>query len=156
MDKRASLILQLELVWWGITAVVVFAVLYPIYKAMNYWPFVQWNILFIVVLITLSRYIFFMQHTFIAQRQVLKIALLLIMFPFTFALISGLNGFLSYIEEHTWESLTGHLPESNRLSVESYIRGEMLFFGAGSVLVAPLFAIRLMRSIWTTRNRGVA
>ena len=78
------------------------------------------------------------------------------MFPFTFALISGLNGFLSYIEEHTWESLTGHLPESNRLSVESYIRGEMLFFGAGSVLVAPLFAIRLMRSIWTTRNRGVA
>ncbi|MCC6283102.1 MAG: hypothetical protein IT262_21020 [Saprospiraceae bacterium] len=153
MDKRTSLVVQLELVWWAITAVVVIAVLYPIYKAMYSWPFVQWNILFIVVLITLSRYIFMMQHTFLAQRQVLKIALLLIMFPATFALISGLNGFLTYIEEHTWEAMTGHLPEEPRLSMEAYIRGEMLFFGAGSILAAPLFAISLMRSIWRTRNR---
>ncbi len=154
MDKRASLVLQLELVWWAVTAVVIFGVLYPIYKAMYSWPFVQWNILFMVVLITLSRYIFLMQHTFLAKRQVLKIALLLLMFPVTFALISGLNGFMTYIEEHTWESMTGHLPEGTRLSMESYIRTEMLFFGAGSIIVAPLFAISLMRSIWITRNRG--
>lgn len=156
MDKRASLVLQLELVWWAITAIVVVAVLYPIHKAMYVWPYQQWNIIFIVVLITLSRYIFLIEHTFIAQRQVLKIALLLLMFPLTFSLIGGLNGFMTYIEEHTWDSLTGHLPDEDRLSMESYIWREMLFFGAGSVIAAPLFAVRLMRSIWMTRNHGIA
>lgn len=156
MDKRNSLVLQLELVWWAVTALVVFAVLYPIHKAMYVWPFQGWNIVFIVALITLSRYIFLMPHTFIAKRQVLKIALLLLMFPVTFVLISGLNGFLTYVEDHTWESLTGHLPGQTRLSVESYIWGEMLFFGSGSIIAAPLFAARLMRSIWTLRNRNRA
>ena len=155
MNKRDSLVLQLELVWWAVTAIVVAGILYPIYKAMYHWPYQQWNIIFIVTLITLSRYIFLLQHTFLANRQVLKVALLLSMFPITFALIGGLNGFMTYIEEHTWEPLTGHLPELNRKSMESYITNEMMFFGAGSIIAAPVFAIRLMRSIWTTRNRGV-
>lgn len=147
--------LQLELVWWAATALLAFAVLYPIHQAIYVWPFEYLNIAFIVVLVTFSRYIFLLPHTFLAHHQILKIALLLLMFPVTFSLISGLNGFMTYIEEHAWEALTGHLPESSRLSMESYIHNEMLFFGAGSIIVAPLLAVRLMRSIWTTRNRGV-
>lgn len=154
MEKRDSLVAQLEVVWWVVTALVVVAVLYPIHRAMYVWPFQAWNIGFIVALITLSRYIFLLPYTFVAKRQVLKIALLLLMFPLTFILISGLNGFLTYIEEHTWDALTGHLPGESRMSMESYIWGEMLFFGSGSVIAAPVFAARLMRSIWMLRNRG--
>lgn len=156
MDKRNALVLQLELIWWVVTALVVFAVLYPIHQAMHVWPFQAWNIGFIVALITLSRYIFLLPHTFIANRQVLKIGLLLLMFPLTFAFISGLNGFMTYVEEHTWDGLTGHLPGKNKLATESYIWSEMLFFGSGSIIAAPVFAARLMRSIWTMRNRGEA
>jgi hypothetical protein len=156
MNKRQSLTLWLEVIWWIVTTLVVLAVLYPIRKAMNVWPFEAWNIVFIVVLITLSRYIFLIPHTFLAKRQILKIALLLLMFPATFMLISGLNQFLSYIEEQTWEPLTGHLPPADRKSMENYIWGEMIFFGIGSVICAPLFAIRLFISIWRTRNRGTA
>ncbi|HOY06896.1 MAG TPA: hypothetical protein PLO67_15910 [Saprospiraceae bacterium] len=156
MDKRNALVLQLELVWWAITAIVVYAVLYPIHQAMQVWPFQAWNIGFIIALITLSRYIFLLPHTFIANRQVLKIGLLLLMFPLTFAFISGLNGFMTYVEEHTWDDLTGHLPGKSKLATESYIWSEMLFFGSGCIIAAPVFAARLMRSIWTTRNRGEA
>lgn len=154
MEKRQSLLLSFELLWWLVTAIIVVAVLYPIHKAMYVWPFQGWNIIFVVTLITLTRYIFLLKHTFVAKRQVLKVVLILLMFPATFALISGLNQFMLYIEEQTWEPLTGHLPAADKASIEDYIWGQMLFFGAGSVLSAPIFAARLFLSIWRTKNRG--
>ncbi|MBK8193665.1 MAG: hypothetical protein IPK76_10830 [Lewinellaceae bacterium] len=154
MDKRQSLTLLLEITWWIATALIVLATQYPIHKAMHVWPFEGWNILFVVVVVTLGRYIFLTKHTYLAQRQVLKVALLLLMFPLTFVLINGLNEFLSFIEEQTWEPLTGHLPAADKKAIEDYIWSEMLFFGAGSIITAPVFAGRMMLSIWRTHNRG--
>jgi len=154
VDKKNTLILWLELIWWVITAVVVAVVLYPIYKAMYVWPFRTWNIIFIVGLLTLGRYVFLLKHTFMAKRQILKIALLLLMFPLTFSFVDGLHSFMNYIEEHSWDTLTGHLPMGQKEATERYIWNEMLFFGVGSVIAAPVFAGRLMLSIWRTRNRG--
>ena len=154
MNKSTALKLALEILWWILTALIVWAVLQPIYKAMYIWPFRNANIVFIVVLFTLTRYIFLLQHTFIAYRQVLKIALLLLMFPLTFLLIEQLHTFLSYIDEQTWEPLTGHLPFSQQPAIEAYIWGEMLFFGVGSIIAAPVFAARMMMSVWRLRNRG--
>ena len=59
-----------------------------------------------------------------------------------------------FIEEKTWEPLTGHLPLDDKKSIEHYMWTEMLFFGAGSIIAAPVFAIRMMLSIWRTHNRG--
>lgn len=154
MDKRQSLTLLLEIVWWVATAIITWAILYPIHKAMYVWPFEWWNVTFVVVLITLARYIFLLKHTFLAKQQVLKIALLLLMFPLTFTLVNGLNAFMVFIEEKTWDPLTGHLPPADKKAIEDYIWTQMLFFGAGSIIAAPVFAGRLMLSIWRTHNRG--
>ncbi|MFN0214014.1 MAG: hypothetical protein ACKVT2_07135 [Saprospiraceae bacterium] len=154
MNKSNTLKITLEILWWIITAIAVWAVLYPIYKAMHVWPFEITNVFFVVVLITLTRYIFLLRHTFINKQQVLKIALMLLMFPLCFWLIERINEFLGFIEEQTWEPLTGHLPISQRPVIEDYIWAEMLFFGVGSAIAAPAFAIRMMLSIWRTRNRG--
>lgn len=154
MDKRQTLQLWLEMIWWVLTAVVVVAVLYPIHKAMHVWPLQTWNIVFIVVLLTLARYLFLLKHTFLAQRQEIKVVLLILMFPLTFTLINGVNFFLVYIEEHTWDALTGHLPAGQKRAIEEYIWAEMLFFGVGSCIVSPAFAVRMMISVWRTRNRG--
>ena len=156
MEKRQSLLLSLEAIWWVVTAVLVALVLYPIHKAMNVWRFEDWNIAFAVILITFARYIFLMQHTLIAQRQVLKVVLILLMFPLTFILITGVTGFMSYIEENTWDGITGHLPPLQKRSIEQYLWAEMLFFGVGSVIAAPMLAGRLFMSIWRVRNRGTA
>lgn len=154
MQKQQSVRILLEITWWIITGVVVWAVLKPINEAMYEWPFCNWNIIFIVSLITLARYIFLLEQTFLAKRQVLKIVLLLLMFPATFMFINGISDFMVYIEEKTWDPMTGHLPAGQKLSAEQYIWSEMLFFGVGSVITAPLFAVRMMLSIWRTRNRG--
>lgn len=154
MDKKQSLTLWLELIWWVLTAVVVAAVLYPIHKAMNVWPFESLNIVFVVLLLTLARYIFLLKHTFLAKQQEVKVALLLLMIPLTFVMVNELSSFMLYIEEHTWDPLTGHLPAADKRAIEEYIWAEMLFFGVGSSLAPPIFAARLMMSIWRTRNRG--
>lgn len=154
MNKSNILKIILELVWWALTALAAWAVLQPIHKAMYVWPFEISNILFVVVLFTLTRYTFLLQYTFVARMQVLKIVLMLLMFPLTFKLVEMLNAFLVFIEERTWEPLTGHLPMSQQPAVEEYIWGEMLFFGVGSVIAAPVFAGRMMLSIWRTRNRN--
>lgn len=154
MNKFNTLKITLELVWWVITALIVWAVLQPIQKAMYVWPFEFTNVVFVVVLFTLTRYIFLLKHTFINKQQVLKIVLMMLMFPLTFYLIERVNDFLGFIEEQTWEPLTGHLPAPQQPLIQEYIWGEMLFFGVGSAIAAPAFAIRMMLSIWRTRNRG--
>ena len=154
MKKSNSLKITLELIWWVVTAIVVWLVLRPINQAMHVWPFEFTNVLFVVVLLTLTRYIFLLKHTFISHQQILKIVLMFLMFPLTFLLVERVNEFLGFIEEQTWEPLTGHLPPMQQPVIEEYIWGQMLFFGVGSALAAPAFAIRMMLSIWRSRNRG--
>lgn len=154
MQKQTLVRILLELTWWVITLVLVLAVLAPIDKAMYVWPFRTTNIVFIVALVTFARHIFLLQHTFLANNQVLKIAMMLLMFPATFMLIDSVNGFMTHIEDNSWDQMTGHLPAVEKLATEKYIWNEMLFFGVGSILSAPIFAIRMMLSIWRTRNRG--
>jgi hypothetical protein len=154
MEKQTLARLFLEITWWAITLLLVWAILSPIDKAMYVWPFRTWNIIFVVALITFTRYIFFLKHSFLTNQQVLKIVLLLLMFPVTFMLVNGLSDFMTYIDKNGWEKLTGHLPIPGRHETEKYIWNEMLFFGVGSVIAAPAFAARMMLSIWRTRNRG--
>jgi hypothetical protein len=154
MNKSTLLKITLELLWWVISFFVVWLVLRPIYEAMYFWTFKWTNIFSVVVLLTLTRYVFLLKHTFISNQQVLKIALMFLMFPLTFLLVERVNEFLVFIEEQGWEPLTGHLPPSQQPAIQEYIWGEMLFFGVGSALAAPAFAIRMMLSIWRTRNRG--
>ena len=154
MNKQQQLTLALEILWWVLTAVIVWAILYPINKAMHVWPFQAWNIAFVVCTITLTRYTFLLKFTPIAWLQEVKVGLILLMFPLTFMMIDALNGFMVYIEENTWERLTGHLPADRKKAIESYMWGEMLFFGVASFIAPPVFAVRLFISVWRTRNRG--
>jgi hypothetical protein len=154
MDKRVQNLILLEILWWIVTAIIVYAVLYPIYNAIYEWPFKGWNIAYVVCLVTLTRYIFLLKHTFLARRQEVKVVLILLMFPFTFVLIDGLNGFMRFASEVTFEDLTGHLPGRQKLDMDAYLWNEMIFFAVGSIIAAPVFAGRLFMSIWRQRNRG--
>jgi hypothetical protein len=154
MQQRTSLLLLLEALWWVITAVLAITVLWPVWQAGIAWPFQTWNVIFVVALVTFVRYIFLLKHTFLAYRQVLKIVLVLALFPITFALIGGLNSFQAFVEEQTWDVLTGHLPALKKRAIESYLWNEMLFFAVGSVISGITLAIRLFVSVWRLRNRG--
>jgi hypothetical protein len=152
---KLRLLILIELVWWAITAVVVFAVMWPIWNAGIQWPFQTWNIVAIVALITGSRLIFQLKYNFIFKKQILKAAIMIAMIPVAFATISYLNSFMVFIEEQTWDVLTGALPLKKKTALESYIWNEMLFFSVGTLIVIPVLAGRLMMSIWKQHNNRV-
>lgn len=150
MDKRISL----ELYWWVFTVVIAIAILFPILNKLPDYPFLLPNILFVVTFITFTRYIFLLEHTFLAYQQRLKIAIILISVIIVFYLIGEINNFQTFLDEEGPDTLVNHLPSSEQRSIANYIRSEYLFFGIGSVIAAVALPFRLMISIWRNYNRG--
>jgi hypothetical protein len=141
-----------ELVWWVITGVIIFGLLWPLESA-GVPPYHRFeNIFFTAILITFTRYIFQLQYTWLARLQWVKAIIMIAMIPLLFVLINYFNGFMNFIEERTFDPLTGHLPVSERRGLDSYIWSEMLFVGAGSIIASIVFAFRLFSSIWRQHN----
>ena len=147
-------LITIELIWWMITAIIAFAVVYPINNAGVNWVFQTWNIIFVVLLVTFARHIFLLRFSLIGRRQIFKAVLMVLMIALTCSLISNLNSVMNYVEENTWQPLTGQLLPAKQRGMEDYIWTEMLFFGVGCVVSAPLFAGRLFMSIWKQHNSG--
>lgn len=145
----------LELVWWVITALMTILVILPVIQNSNDYPFIFSNALFIVVFITLVRYIFFLKYTLIAKQQYVKLVLIFLCIPLVFTLVSHLNYFVTYIDENSVDSFLKEMPQVKANRISSYLKTEMLLFGVGSVISGAVFPFRLLRSIWKYRNRGV-
>ncbi|MEM8908949.1 MAG: hypothetical protein AAGD05_13975 [Bacteroidota bacterium] len=154
MDEKVALSIRLELFWWVFTLVVAFGVLYPILRTVSHYPFLLTNLVYIFVFITFTRYVFLLQHTFLAHKQVLKAIVIALSIPLIFYLISELNFFQTYLDEQGLEGFMGDIPYENRASIGSFIRNEMMLFGVGSIIIAIIFPFRMLLSLWRWKNRG--
>jgi len=156
MDQKNALVLRLELIWWLFTALVVIGVLFPILKNTDNYPFLLANIIFIVVFITLTRYFFLLKHTFLAKQQVLKVIAIVACIPLLFYLVNQVNLFQTFLDENGIKGILPNMIEANLVGVGRYVKSEMLLFGVGSIIITAMFPIRMLTSIWKTRNRGTA
>ena len=146
--------LTLELVWWIFTALLAFAILFPIINSISDYPFLTINAIFIIVFITSTRYIFLLKHTFLARQQAFKAIVIVISIPLVFYLVSQLNYFQTFLDEEGVEPIIKGLGYKQGQQMAGYIRNEMLLFGVGSLIASVLLPFRMMISIWRTRNRG--
>lgn len=153
MNKTALSIL-LEAIFWVVTALITAAVLYPIVSVVEDYRFLTENIIFIVVLLTCTRYIFLLKHTWLAKLQVVKTGLIFSSIWGLFLLIERLNKFQTFVDEEGPEGLVGNLPIDQMMSIVGYIRSEMLFFGVGAIISVFVLSGRLMKSIWNYKNLG--
>ena len=144
----------MELLWWVFTIIVAVAVLFPILKNVDDYPFLFPNIVFIVVFITFARYFFLLKHTFLAHRQVLKVIIFFLCLPLVFYLIQEINAMRGYLDENGIDDLVKNLPYEDHWRFATYIKSQMNFFGAASVVVTVLLPLRLLLSVWRNRNRG--
>lgn len=154
MNREKSLHFRLEVIWWIFTIIFAAGVTYPVISKVKNYPFLMVNIIFIIVFITFTRYIFLLKHTFLAKQQILKTAIVLISVPVIFMLINQINLFQTFLDENGFDGLVGDLPFGEREAVAKFIRAEMLFFGVGSVISAILLSIRFVISVWRVKNRG--
>ncbi len=146
--------LQLELIWWIFTALLVFAILFPIVSKISNYPFLIINAVFIISFVTCSRYIFLLKHTFLAQQQKVKAALVFLSIPLIAYLVSNLYDFQTFLDEDRIAPIISEFEFSEGQWIANYVRNEMLFFGVGSLIAAVLLPFRMIVSIWRTRNRG--
>jgi hypothetical protein len=154
MDSKIALALRLELFWLLLTALVFCLVAGPVYLKLPHFPFFGLNLIFVTVFITASRYIFHLRYTFLAKRQVLKVAFFFASIPIVFYLAGRVFFFKTYLEEEGTQALVGSLPYSKQSSMAGYIQAEMLLFGVGSVIAMIVFAGRMILSVWRYHNRG--
>ena len=61
-------LLNLEMIWWLVTALVIAIILVPIYVNIPYFEFYLFNITYIVVFITFSRYVFLIKYSWIKDN----------------------------------------------------------------------------------------
>lgn len=153
--NKTILFVGLEILFWLLTALIAFAVVYPIISATDSYPFLVTNIVFVAVLVTCTRYIFLLQHTWLGPLQTVKTALIFVSIWAIFLLTEALNGFQTYLDEEGPAALVGEMNLEKMQGLVGYIRSEMLFFGVGSVLAVIIFAGRMIQSLWNYKNRGV-
>ncbi len=151
-NKSKNINIKLELIWWLFTAIVVFAVIFPIHQNLSAYPFLWQNILFIVVFITLTRFVFLLKHTILANKTKLKVGIVLISIPIIFVLIEQLSGFQTYMDEENFDKFMPNLNLEKQQSMNNYLHSEMLLFGVGSVIISIIFPFRMVLSVWRNRN----
>jgi hypothetical protein len=155
MDKQRILFIKFELLWWAITCLVIGFVLYPIYKLQPVqFPFWKTNIIFVIVFITVTRYIFFLKHTFLGYIQWLKVLVILLCIPLLFYLVEELHFFKDYMDKIGLEDKFEHLSLQGQTDIINYIDSEMIFFGVGSLISSVILPFRMLISFWRTHNRG--
>ncbi len=141
---------SLEIIWWIVTIILAIAVLLPIYFSVVNYPFWNVNIIYIVVFVTFTRYIFFLKHTFLANIEYLKVLLIFLCFPLIFYLIQELNTFQTFLDEEGAGAIVGN--DDPNSGMINYVRSEFLLFGVGSVIASIVFPFRLILSVWRSRN----
>lgn len=153
MEEQTKLHIRLEVIWWVVTLIVVAGVLYPIYKSEARYPFWFMNSLFIVVFITIARYIFLLKHTFLANNQWAKAIIAVLCIPLFIYLLDEFSFFRAIADEIGIEEIFEHLSLNGQLGMSNYVRNEMLFFGAASLISAAIFPFRMVLSFWRTHNK---
>ena len=143
----------MELIWWVFTAVVAAAVLFPIWDSAEQYPFWAINIAYIIAAVTLTRYIFLTQFTFLAERKILKLLLIIAAIPVIFTFINHLVDFQTYLDEIGLETILQKLPSSEQESMFNYIRNQMIFFGTTAIIASIIFPVKMLVSIWRNFNR---
>lgn len=156
MENKKLLIL-IELLWWLITAVIIYVLLLPVPGAFSGFAFLFQSILFIAAFITLARYIFLLHLTPIKNNKPIKVVLIFLSVPLIFVLIQFLNNFFIYVDDHGFESLLRHTNLSSYQEVQRtgrYIQTVIVFFGTASVIAAILLPIKMVVSLYKQIKYG--
>lgn len=153
MEKQK---LYLELIWWIVTLIVVVLVMQPIFTNFGWkYPFLAWNIAFIVCFITYTRYVFLLKHTFIAHHTRAKVFLFFFSIPYLFFGIEAIWKFQEFWDNRNLTELfLQPISEQAERNLYDYIHTETMLFGVGAVLAGVLMAFRLTISFWRERKNG--
>ena len=91
--------IMMEVIWWLITAIVVIMAAQPLWTSFVQYSFVYELIMFGVIFITYTRYLFFMKYTFLAKAQIIKFVFIFLSLPLAFYLIQVFFNYQDFLEK---------------------------------------------------------
>ena len=158
MTQELRVKLLMELVWWVLTAIVVYLVISPLKGVFIDIPFLSGNIIGIVAAITYARHILFLKHSLIARALWFKVVLVFVSIPMVFWLVSQINSMQIKMDEDGlfWFEtfIRRDITAEQRLNLFEYFKHEYIFFCTSAVMGAIIFPFRLIISIWRQYNVG--
>jgi hypothetical protein len=151
LDKK----IQLELLWWVFTAIIVSVIMYPIWSEFMSFKFNLTNTIFVTCFVTFARYAFLLKHTFLAHWQMGKIVFVLCAIAIIGVLSIQIQDFNVWYDNGDPDVLLKVVKASKREGLLEYIKTEYLFFAVASSISVFFLAARLLYSVWRLKNRGV-
>lgn len=146
--------IRLELLWWLFTMLVVVIVYLPLYINEIDFPFKYYNWAFIVLSISITRFIFQLKHSFIAYNLVLKMLLMFLSVVVFMQAYRGIGLMNIFNNERGYFHLFEHLPLEKRYDIAAYVNWQYFMFAIATAVASVLFPIRLLISIFRVYNRG--
>jgi hypothetical protein len=160
MNQYQRLKIFLEILGWALTLLILCICLFPLYKGFDtsYFFWVQ-NILFILIFITFTRYIFLLPHTWIAKRTWAKFLFFFISIPIAFKLVETLGLFNMFCDEQSpdgfIQSMRNGMTTTEQLELVRYTINETFFFGVASTVSAIILPFRMVISYWRQVNHEI-
>ena len=126
----------------------------PIYLNTEGFQYYAYNMCFVAVTITLTRYMFMMKHVWFAYLTPVKLFLCILCIPLFLYAVDGMYEFQRFLDEEGLPQLVSGYRADKHDSIIAFIRNEYVFFGVATVILSVVFPIRMIISIWRTRNSG--
>lgn len=144
-----------ELIWWAFTLVLACLVLLPIYTKLPDFPFYVPNFAYVVVAITLTRYLFFLKISWLRDHLVIQAAASILLIILIFWMIQSFNSFITFFDEEGPDILVKHLAKDTAGIMNTYLKTEYRFFGIWAITAALLTPPRFLYNVWTRYRAGV-
>ena len=149
--------IQIELLSWLITAIITYLIVSPILSTFSQFDYLYSNIVFVVIFLTYSRYIFLLPHTFFSHWQTGKFLIIFASIPLVFYLVNALMAFEEFSNDEGLRLFEKYLNPNTSYEAQqaslTYMRREMMFFGSSSIIVAVLLPFRFLLSFWRVYNQ---
>lgn len=146
LDQKRRWII--EGVSWLVTILVAIAFILPIVNNNIPFPFLEYNLFYAILGMTIFRYIVFWHIHPLTNVKLFKVILICCVPLSIFVLIEGIHSFVEYNDQVGLQEILGHLSPSRMSFFMTYIRVEYLLFGMMSFLGALLLIVKMIKSIW--------
>jgi hypothetical protein len=144
-----------EFIWWAFTLVLAGLVLLPIYTQLPGFEHLVPNFLYILVAITLTRYLFFLDISWLRDHLLVQGAFSILLLPAIFAMVQYLNSFILFFDEQGPDVLIQHLDKRTGDIMNSFLKAEYRFFSIWAIVAATVMPFRLLYNVWKRYGAGV-
>lgn len=154
-DSTRNTRISYEITWWLFTFVLAALIILPVYTKIPQFEFFVPNFVYILVAITLTRYMFFLKISWLRDHLLVQGALSIALIPLIFWMVQAFNGFIIEFDEQGPDFLVKNLPKDIAEIMNTYLHAEYRFFGIWAIMVALMTPFRMLYNVWTRYRAGV-